>query len=74
MTLVVETSSLTKDRRTKFVEALEPMFELSETPIDEAENTMFTLARRDGKEMTVKDGRDTTLAAFGAGLKVLRAE
>ena len=31
MTLVIDTTSLTKDRRTKFIETLEPTFELSET-------------------------------------------
>jgi hypothetical protein len=71
MTLTIETSSLTSDRRIKFIEALEPMFTLSEMA-DEAEATILSLARRDGEEMTMKDRRSATLAAFGAGLTVLR--
>ena len=61
MTLVIDTTSLTKDRRTKFIETLEPTFELSETESVETGTTTFELARRDRKEMTARDGRDATL-------------
>lgn len=74
MILVIETTSLARDSRTTFIDALEPIFALSsETPWEGAETTIFVLVRRDGKEMTVKNGRDATLAAFGAGVTVLRS-
>ena len=72
MTLVIETSSLTNDRRTRLIEALEPIFNFTETVSEVSETTMLALARRDGEELTAKDRRDVTLAAFGAGLTVLR--
>jgi hypothetical protein len=73
VTLVIETSSLTDDRRTKFVETLDPTLVMSEIASDDPDTTTFAIARRDARDLTMKERRDATLAAFGAGFTVLRA-
>jgi hypothetical protein len=74
VTLVVDTKSVTTERSDSLIKALAPLFKITETPGDQGATTVYTIARRDGAPMVPKDGGNATLAAWSAGLNVLRCE